>query len=89
MKPIWKYLLIAFFTALVLGYLGFSLWYFSGREKETVCRKLEIVMSENNGKLLVTETEVARILDENELNPIGRLRIFVLNRLRRHYTKIR
>ena len=72
MKPIWKYMLITFFTALVLGYLGFSLWYFSGREKETVCKKLEIVMSENNGKLLVTETEVARILEENDLNPIGK-----------------
>lgn len=72
MKPIWKYLLISFFTILVLLYIGFSLWYFSGREKETVCRKLEIVMAENNGKLLVTETEVARILEENDLNPIGK-----------------
>ncbi len=72
MKPIWKYLLISFFSILVLLYIGFSLWYFSGREKETVCRKLEIVMAENNGKLLVTETEVARILEENDLNPIGK-----------------
>ena len=72
MKPIWKYVLITFFTTLVLGYLAFSIWYFSGREKENVCRKLEIVMAESNGKQLVTETEVAQILENNDLNPIGK-----------------
>lgn len=72
MKPIWKYILIIFFTTLVLGYIGFSLWYFSGREKENVCRKLEIVLDENAGKQLITEQEVARILEENDLNPIGK-----------------
>ena len=72
MKPIWKYVLITFFTTLVLGYLAFSIWYFSGRGKDSVCRKLEIVMTESNGHQLVTETEVAQILEENSLNPIGK-----------------
>ena len=72
MRPIWKIILITFFTTLVMGYLGFSLWYFKGRENENVCRKLEIVMVESNGKQLVTETEVAKILEENDLNPIGK-----------------
>jgi hypothetical protein len=72
MKPIWKYILITLFTTMVLGYLAFSLWYFSGKEKENVCRKLEIVMAAGNSNQLVTETEVAQILEENDLNPIGK-----------------
>ena len=72
MKPFWKYILISFFTTLVLGYLAFSLWYFSGREKETVCKKLQIELVESDGKLLVTEVEIAQILDKNDLNPVGR-----------------
>jgi len=72
MKPVWKYILIAFFAALVLGYLAFSLRYFSGREKDDVCRKLDIVMMEKNGKQLVTEKEISQILDNNDLNPVGK-----------------
>lgn len=72
MKPIWKYILIAFFAILVLGCLVFSLRYFSGREKDNVCRKLDIIMMENNGKQLVTEKEIAQILDDNNLNPVGK-----------------
>jgi len=72
MKPIWKYILITLFTILVLGYLGFSIWYFSGRERETVCRKLQIDLVEGKGKQLVTEVEIAQILDQNDLNPIGK-----------------
>lgn len=72
MKPVWKYILITFFTILVLGYVGFSLWYFSGRNQEKVCGKLGIYFDESDGKQLITEQEVAQILEENELNPIGK-----------------
>ena len=72
MKPVWKYIIITFFTLLVLGYLGFSLWYFTGRKQEKVCGKLEIKIDESSGKQLITETEIADILDQNGLNPIGK-----------------
>jgi len=72
MKPVWKYILIGFFTTIVLGYLGFSLCYFSGCEKDDVCKKLEIILDESNGKNLVTEVEIAKIIDENDLNPVGK-----------------
>lgn len=72
MKPIWKYILITFFTIVVLGCIVFSLWYFSGREYSDVCKKLEIKLDENAGRQLITEKEVAEILDQNGLNPIGK-----------------
>ena len=72
MKPVWKYILIAFFTLLVLGYLGFSLWYFSGRNEEVVCHNLEIFLDQSSGKQLITEKEVSFLLEEKGLNPIGK-----------------
>ncbi|MDR3652426.1 MAG: cell division protein FtsQ [Paludibacter sp.] len=72
MKPIWKYILITFFALLVLGYVGFSIWYFSGREKENVCRKLEIILADSANIQLVTQTDIAKILEDNDLNPLGK-----------------
>lgn len=72
MRPIWKYILISFFATLILGYLVFSLWHFSGRNQEKVCGKLEIVLDESAGTKLITEKEVAQILEQNGLNPIGK-----------------
>lgn len=72
MKPVWKYILISFFTLLILGYFVFSLKNFSGKNQETVCGKLEIVFDESAGKPLITEQEIAKILEKNNLNPIGK-----------------
>ena len=72
MKPLWKTILITFFTVLVLGYLVFSLWYFSGREKENVCKNLQIVLADSANIQLITQKDVAEILEENELNPLGK-----------------
>jgi hypothetical protein len=44
MKPVWKYILISFFALLVLGYIGFALWQFSGRNQEKVCGQLVVVL---------------------------------------------
>ncbi len=72
MKPVWKYILISFFSVLVLTYIAFSLWYFSGINDEKVCGKLEIVLQNNAAKQLITEQEVSLILTEKDLNPIGK-----------------
>ncbi|MDD4994124.1 MAG: cell division protein FtsQ [Paludibacter sp.] len=72
MKPVWKYILIAFFTSLVLGYLVYSLWYFSGTDKENVCHKLEIIFNDGDKAQLINQQDVARILEENNLNPVGK-----------------
>ena len=72
MKPVWKYILIAFFTSLVLGYLVYSLWYFSGTDQENVCHKLEIIFNDGDKVQLINQQDVARILEENNLNPVGK-----------------
>jgi cell division protein FtsQ len=71
-KPLWKYILIAVFTLLVLGYLGTSMWHFSGRNNEKVCGKLNIILDQIGEKQLITENEVAQILEDNGYNPIGK-----------------
>ena len=64
--------MIAFFTTLVLGYLVFSLYYFSGTDKENVCHKLEIIFNDGDKVQLINQADVARILEENNLNPVGK-----------------
>jgi len=72
MKPIWKYIVISFFAALVLGYFGFSLWHFSGKEKSTVCRNLDILLIDSTNIRLISQKDIALILEENDLNPMGK-----------------
>ena len=72
MKPTLKYILIAIFTMLVLGYMVFSLFYFSGNNKEIVCRKLEIVLADSSNIQLITQKDIAVMLDESDLNPVGK-----------------
>ena len=72
MKPVWKYIFISFFTLLVLGYFIFSLWYFSGREKSNVCKNLEIILADSSNIQLITQKDVAQIIAQNDLNPLGK-----------------
>ena len=72
MKPIWKYTFIGFFTTLVICYFVFSWWYFSGNEKANVCNNLEIILADSSNIQLITQKDIAKILEENELNPLGK-----------------
>ncbi len=72
MKPIWKYILICFFTILVIGYLVFSMCRFSGREKSNVCRDLKIILADSSNIQLITQADIAQILEQNDLNPLGK-----------------
>lgn len=72
MKPTLKYILIALSTLLVLGYLVFSLYYFSEGNKEIVCRELKIELADSSKIQLVSQKDIALLLEENNLNPIGK-----------------
>lgn len=72
MKPIWKYIFIGFFTILIISYFVFSLWYFSGREKSVVCKNLDIIFADSTNIQLISQADIAQILENNELNPIGK-----------------
>jgi len=72
MKPALKYILISIFALLVLGYLVFSLWHFSGSNKELVCKELDIELEDSLNVQLINQSEIALILDQKDLNPIGK-----------------
>jgi len=62
MKPIWKYLLISFFAALVIGYLVFSLRHFSGKERGKVCHDVKIILVDSTNVQLITQKDIDLIL---------------------------
>jgi len=72
MKPTLKYIFISFFTVLVLGYFVFALWYFPQQTKEDVCKSLEISIVDKASTLLISEKDVAQILEQADLNPVGK-----------------
>jgi len=72
MKPTFKYILISFFAILVLGYLVFSLWYFPQNTKDQVCKSLEISIIDKTSTLLISEKDVSQILEQADLNPVGK-----------------
>ena len=71
MKSILKYIFISLGVLLMVGYMIFSLWYFRGNEKEVVCKELNIVLKDNIKLRLITQRDIALILEQNDLNPIG------------------
>lgn len=72
MKPVFKYILISLSAILVVLYLVFSLSYFSAKNKELVCTNFEIVLSDFDKIQLISQQDIAEMLDQNNLNPIGR-----------------
>jgi len=72
MKPTLKYIFISFFALLVIGYFVFILGLFSGRSKDEVCKELVIEFLDSTRVTLITESDIAILLDRNDLNPIGK-----------------
>ena len=72
MKPIFSHILISIFATLVLAYMVYALYYFSGNNKQEVCRELEIEMVDGENLKLVSQRDIAIILEQNNLNPIGK-----------------
>lgn len=71
MKPTLKYSLISFFALLVVGYLVFVLCAFPGKEKDTVCKLVEIQLSASETPM-IGQKDVALLLEQNDLNPMGK-----------------
>lgn len=72
MKPVFKYILISVSATLVVSYIVFSLWYFTRKHKEVVCTSFEIVLTDYDKMQLISQKDIAVMLDQNDLNPIGR-----------------
>lgn len=66
------YVFIILGIAIILGYLGFSIWSFSNKDNGIVCNKLDIYLVDKDEIKLISQTEIAKILDNNDLNPVGK-----------------
>lgn len=65
-----KILLIIAILA-VAGYLIFAYWEYSGADKNIICTSMDIQMLDDTGSRLISEYEVARLIDKSGLNPVG------------------
>lgn len=66
------YIFIILGITIVLGYLGFSIWSFSNKDKDIICVDLNIYFIDKEKIKLISETEIAKILESHGLNPIGK-----------------
>lgn len=70
-KKIIGYILVSICIVLILGYLAYAKWSFSDNDNDIICNDLQINFIDNNKTKLITETDIAKIIDAKGLNPIG------------------
>ena len=66
-----RYVLVGICVIIVLGYLVYAKWSFSDNDYDIICNDLQIHFSDNNKTKLITESDIAKIIDAKGLNPIG------------------
>jgi len=71
-KPVFKYILITIGILLVTGYLAWALLTFPDPKTNEVCNRFHIVFLDQSGVKLISEKEVAEMIDNNGLNPMGK-----------------
>ncbi len=72
MKPVVKYSLLSVSIVFVLGFVAFTMWYFTVNREDKVCHELEISISDSEKSKLINQQEIALILEQTGLNPIGK-----------------
>lgn len=56
---------------LVVAYLAFVIWEFSYADSTIICTEMDVNLKDETGVRLISEYEIAKIIDVNGLNPIG------------------
>ena len=62
---------IILFISLIVGYMGYAIWYFSNKDKDVICKELNIVFAEEYNNELISKSDILKIIENNELNPLG------------------
>ena len=55
-----------------MGYLGFVIFSFTNNDNQITCVQLDINFENNQEIQLITDNEIAKTLERNDLNPIGK-----------------
>jgi len=71
-KVRWPKILLITGGLLILGYFVFAIVEFTGKNKNLVCKKMDIYLADTTSLKLITQNEVARILENEDLNPVGK-----------------
>ncbi len=72
MKPKFKNIAIGIGSMLILFYVFFALWRFTKANGDKVCRRFEIELTDSIQHQLISEKEISELLDQHQLNPIGK-----------------
>lgn len=72
MKKKLGYIFIGLGIVVILGYLVFSIMSFTYLDKDVVCKKVLIYIQDGERVKFITKKEILTILEQNELNPIGK-----------------
>jgi cell division protein FtsQ len=62
---------ISLFISLIVGYMGYAIWCFSDKDKDIVCKELNIVFTDKFNIELISKAEISKIIENKELNPLG------------------
>ena len=72
MKPKFKNIAISIGILLILFYVFFAVWRFTKGNSDKVCRHFEIELTDSIQFQLISEKEISELLDQHQLNPIGK-----------------
>lgn len=64
-------ILISLCIIAVLSYIGFVVWEYADADKSIICTNLDVQMKDESSMRLISEFEIAKILDSKGLNPVG------------------
>jgi cell division protein FtsQ len=68
---IFSKILLSLCIAVILGYVGFMIWAYSDADKSVICTSFDVQMKDASSMRLISEFEIAKILDVKGLNPVG------------------
>jgi cell division protein FtsQ len=72
MKPKFKNIAIGTGCLLILCYAAFAVWRFANGNNDRVCKSCEIELTDSTQYKLISEKEISNLLNEHQLNPIGK-----------------
>lgn len=72
MKTKLKYIFITIGVMLIVGYLVFSTFYINNITNDVVCREVNINLLDGNKLQLISERDIALMLENSDLNPMGK-----------------